>query len=497
MGESQSWLFEPTFNRSVKVESKSERITTDGGALLLREADHQLGLTEYLASQLTDPRREDRIRYTMTELLRERMYAMALGYSVQDDADRLAHDPAFQMAVWDRRGDDVIEERLASQPTQSRLISLLAQEENREKFRDGLFESISRYVLSSGPQRRVFRATIDVDSFPVEVHGSQSGAAYNGHYRAKIYHPLVASICIDGKYDAARPGSRLGNGFIAAQLRPGNAYTADDSLPFIQALVERARQLCRYFDFRLDAGFVTGEIMDPLTDENVRFVGRIKANPRLHALAEPHLKRPPGRPPKDGYRRVIELGRYQADNWKHSQRLILVIVDAPDSQGLLFEMPHYFFLITNHPRSTRSGWNILKHYRQRGTFEDRLSEFNTVLGPHLSQDDCWKNDVSLVMALLAFNLSSFLRLELEAARQGSWDLVRFRDCVLKAGGRIVKHGNRLVVKLAKAVSTFWSTLSARVARWRLPTTFPTRKGPQPRSWMPPPAHAHSELVFRE
>jgi hypothetical protein len=74
-------------------------------------------LTEYLASQLFDPRRADGIRYTLTELLRERLYAMALGYSVQDDADRLAHDPAFQRAVWDRRGDDVIDERLASQPT--------------------------------------------------------------------------------------------------------------------------------------------------------------------------------------------------------------------------------------------------------------------------------------------------------------------------------------------------------------------------------------------
>ncbi len=497
MGESQSWLFEPTFNRSVTVESKDERLTTDGGVILLREADHQLGLTEYLASQLFDPRREDRIRYTLTELLRERLYAMALGYSVQDDADRLAHDPAFQLAVWDRRGDDVIDERLASQPTQSRLVSILAQEENREKLRDGLFESISRYVLSAGPQRRVFRATIDLDSFPIEVYGSQSGAAYNGHYGAKIYHPLVASICIDGKYDAARPGSRLGNGFIGARLRPGNVHTADDSLPFIQAVVRQTRQICRYFDLRLDAGFVSGEILDALTDDHVRFIGRIKANARLQALAEPHLTRPPGRPPKGGYERVIELGPYQADSWKHSQRLILVIVDEPDSEGLLFDMPRYFFLVTNHPRTTRSGRNLLGHYRQRGTFEDRLSEFNAILGPHLSQSDCWKNDVSLVMALLAFNLSSLLRLELEAAHGGSWDLVRFRDCVLKAGGRVVKHGNRLVVKLAKAVSAFWSTLSARVARWRLPTTYPTRTGPQPRSWMPPPAHAHLELVHRE
>jgi len=497
MGESQSWLFEPTFNRSVKVECKDERITTDGGAILLREADHQLGLTEYLASQLVDPRREDRIRYTLTELLRERLYAMALGYSVQDDADRLAHDPAFKMAVWDRRGDDVVDERLASQPTQSRLSSILAREDNREKFRDGLFESISRYVLSAGPQRRVFHATIDVDSFPIVVYGSQSGAAYNGHYGATIYHPLVASICIDGKYDAARPGSRLGNGFIGAQLRPGNVYTADGSLPFMQALVERVRKISCYFDFRLDAGFVTGEIMDALTDDNVRFLGRIKANPRLHALAEPHLTRPPGRPPKSGYQRVIELGQYQADKWKHSQRLILVIVDEPDSQGLLFDMPRYFFLLTNHPKSTRSGWNILQHYRQRGTFEDRLSEFNTVLGPHLSQLDCWKNDVNLIMALLAFNSSSILRLELEAAHGGSWDLGRFRDCVLKAGGRIVKHGNRLIVKLANAVSIFWSTLSARIAQWKLPAHYPTRHGPTSRNWMPPPTHAHLELVHRE
>jgi len=497
MGESQAWLFEPTFNRSVKVASQDERITTDGGAILLREADHQLGLTEYLAGQLFDPRREDSIRYTQTELLRERLYAMALGYSVQDDADRLAHDPAFKMAVWDRRGDDVIHERLASQPTQSRFISVLAREENREKFRDGLFESVSRYVLSAGPQRRVLRATIDVDSFPIEVHGAQSGGAYNGHYRTTMYHPLVASICIDGKYDAARPGSRLGSGFIAAQLRPGNAYTSDDSLPFMQALVGRVRQICRYFDFRLDAGFITGEIMDPLTDDHVRFLGRIKANPRLEALAEPHLTRPPGRPPKNGYQRVIELGQYQADPWKHSQRLILVIVDEPDSQGLLFEMPNYFFLLTNHPKSSRSGWEILRHYRQRGTFEDRIGEFNTVLGPHLSQHDCWKNDVSLTMALLAFNLSSFLRSELEAAHHGSWDLVRFRDCVLKAGGRITKHGKRLIVKLARAVSTFWATLSARVARWRLPAVYPTRTGPQHRNWMPPPEHAHLELVYRE
>ena len=77
MGESQGWLFEPTFNRSVKVRASDDRITSDGGLLLLREADHRLGITEWLAGRLHDPRRQDLIRYQLVELLRERVYALA------------------------------------------------------------------------------------------------------------------------------------------------------------------------------------------------------------------------------------------------------------------------------------------------------------------------------------------------------------------------------------------------------------------------------------
>jgi hypothetical protein len=60
----------------------------------------------------------------MVELLRERLYALALGHSAQDDVDRLAHDPAMKLAAWNRPGEQPLEERLASQPTQSRLIDV-------------------------------------------------------------------------------------------------------------------------------------------------------------------------------------------------------------------------------------------------------------------------------------------------------------------------------------------------------------------------------------
>jgi len=104
MGEAQEWLFEPSFNRAVKVLASDDRITSDAGLLLLREADHRLGITEALAQRLADPRQRNLIRYQLVELLRERLYALAQGYSAQDDADRLAHDPAMKLAVWDRPG---------------------------------------------------------------------------------------------------------------------------------------------------------------------------------------------------------------------------------------------------------------------------------------------------------------------------------------------------------------------------------------------------------
>ncbi len=99
MGEGQCNIFEPTFNRSFKVQTTDARLTSDAGVVLLREAEHRLGLIESIASKISDPRNPSYIRYGMDELLRERVYAMALGYSAQDDVDRLAHDRAFRAAV--------------------------------------------------------------------------------------------------------------------------------------------------------------------------------------------------------------------------------------------------------------------------------------------------------------------------------------------------------------------------------------------------------------
>jgi hypothetical protein len=202
MGEAQGAFFQPTFNRAVKVRSGTDRLASDAGILLLREADQRLGLTASLAERLYDPRQADKIRYTQTELLRERLYSLALGYEAQDDADRLAHDPAMRIGAWDRPGEDVLDERLASQPTQSRLIDRLAHlSNNLEVLRAALPDWMARYVRATGDDHRVRKGTIDIDAFPAEVHGEQKGGAYNGYYKQTVYHPLAASFSVAGDYD--------------------------------------------------------------------------------------------------------------------------------------------------------------------------------------------------------------------------------------------------------------------------------------------------------
>ena len=61
--------------------------------------------------------------------------------------------------------------------------------------------------------------TVDIDSFPSQIHGPQPVAVYNVHYKETVYHPLVASYSVAGNYNSTREGHWLGKGFVHAILR--------------------------------------------------------------------------------------------------------------------------------------------------------------------------------------------------------------------------------------------------------------------------------------
>lgn len=93
-------------------------MTSDGGELLLKAVDERLGLTEALAGCIRDDRQESKVKHRLLDPLRQRVFGLALGYPDANDATGLAHDPLHKLLL-DR--DPVRGERLASQPTISRL----------------------------------------------------------------------------------------------------------------------------------------------------------------------------------------------------------------------------------------------------------------------------------------------------------------------------------------------------------------------------------------
>ncbi|MEA1938105.1 MAG: IS1380 family transposase [Pseudomonadota bacterium] len=493
MGERQGWLFEPTFNRSIKLRQADSRITSDAGTLLLREVDHRLGLTADLAAELSDPRDPEHLRYTQTELLRQHLYAAALGYAHQDDQDVLAHDVAMKLAVWDRPGRQVVDERLASQSSHWRLLDRMSSKPHRRAISESLATSVVRHQQATGRGRKVRCGTLDIDPFPIELHGRQEGGAYHGHYHRKMYYPIAASFSAEGNYES----SRLGDGFVHAILRRGNAGGAEGMMRFARETIRKARALAVHLDVRIDAGLVEGKVLDAIDDEGVAFTGRIKRNAVLDRLAEPYLSRPPGRPTKDGDEFAIDIGPYRAASWTRAYRLVLVIVDMPDPKtGLRRLFPRYFFLITNKQKHRRKACEILDHYRKRGTFEDRLGEFNGVIGGSLPAASFAANEASLLLKLLAFNLAGILRGELEDSSGNGWDLKRVRQTVLKAGARVVEHGRRLFVDVSKAAGMLWGMLLVGISRWWRDESW-GRVKPRPKRWISPPSHSHLSLVLRE
>ena len=90
-------------------------ITSNGGAVLLAAADRRIGLSSRLAACFRDLRDGARITHTIADLLRQRLYGLALGHEDLIDHDALRHDPALTAAL-DKPGD-----ALAGKSTLNRL----------------------------------------------------------------------------------------------------------------------------------------------------------------------------------------------------------------------------------------------------------------------------------------------------------------------------------------------------------------------------------------
>jgi hypothetical protein len=85
--------------RLVQADFTGGDITSDGGAVILREMDRCLHLTTAIAKRFSDTRRKKQIKHDYLSQLRQRVYGICLGYEDLNDHDSLRTDPLIQTAL--------------------------------------------------------------------------------------------------------------------------------------------------------------------------------------------------------------------------------------------------------------------------------------------------------------------------------------------------------------------------------------------------------------
>jgi len=229
--------------RAVEVSVDAPATTSDGGLVLLRQMDEQLGLCGRLAKFLVDTRDPERIEHSRLEQMRQRVFQIAMGYEDQNDATALRHDPALKI-VCDRSLEDV--DALSSQPSLSRFEHAMTARAVLRLTR--AFED--EYVAPLPEDTR--ELVLDLDFTDDPTHGQQPFSFFNAHYDNYIYFPLLV---FDGE-------GRLA-GF---RLRPGNAGGSRYASPLITRLVQKIK--ARFPQVRLliraDGGFCSPRFLDTL-----------------------------------------------------------------------------------------------------------------------------------------------------------------------------------------------------------------------------------------
>jgi hypothetical protein len=278
------------------------RLTSDGGVVLLAEAERRLGLADRLAAVIADHRDPARIVHTLPDILRARILAIACGWEDADDLDTLRHDPAFKLACGrlPDSGND-----LCSQPTISRW-------ENAPTLREilRLMGAMVDLWCASYP-RPPGAVTLDIDDTVDVVHGHQQLSLFNAHYDDRCFLPIHI-------YDTAtgRP--------VAMILRPGKTPTGKEVRGHLRRLVRRIRR--HWPETRLtirgDSHYCRHEVMDWCDDNGIDYVFGLSGNAVLSravdkAADDIRTRRAlTDNPCLRGYAET----RYRAKSWKTERR---------------------------------------------------------------------------------------------------------------------------------------------------------------------------------
>ena len=415
--------------RKVEADFDGGTTTSDAGALLLRQAESNIGIIDRVVAAMSDRRHPSYVDHTYTDLIRQRVFQIACGYEDANDSHDLRSDPGFKAACGrlPLSGAD-----LASQPTMSRLENSVSR---TDLYRIGL-ALLEGFIESyDQPPKKII---LDIDDTDDITHGAQQLSLFNAYHDEYCYLPVHLYEGTTGKRITTilRPGCRMRGAQAAAILK----RVLDHLI-----MVWPQTHIC----LRGDSHFSTPEVHDLCDGYGIDFILGQAVNKTLKQLGAPLMAQAEALVQKTEQPvRLFSSFDYQAGSWRRQRR---IIYKAEITQG----QPNPRFVVTNICNRTPK-FLYEKLYCARGRMEGFIKNHKTFL--HSDRTSCHRfaaNQFRLFLHSVAYVLLHAIKHR--GLRGTQWARANFDTIQL----RFLKIGARVREQATKV-------------RFHLPTSYPLK-----------------------
>ena len=403
--------------KKIEADFDGGTTTSDGGVLLLRQAEARTGIVNRLVGAMSDRRHQSYIDHTYTDLIRQRVFQIACGYEDANDSDDLRSDPGLKIACerLPLTGDD-----LASQPTMSRLENSVTRS---DLYRMG--EALLETFIESydKPPKKLI---LDIDDTDDPTHGSQQLTLFHAYHDEYCYLPIHLYEGETGK-------------LITTLLRPGRRIRGREAAAILKRVLDHLIMVWpkTKITLRGDSHFSTPEVHDLCDGYGIDFILGQAINKKLKALGAPLMELAAALAEQTDEPVRLFDSFYRAGSWSRPR---IIIYKAEITQG----KTNPRFVVTN-IRNRTPKFLYEKVYCARGRMEGFIKNHKTFL--HSDRTSCHRfpaNQFRLFLHSAAYVLVHAIK---QIGMQGTqwttsnFDTIQLR--VLKIGARVREHATRI------------------------------------------------------